>query len=59
MSYYYYILYTIYSISLQLTINQRYLIKIHFCNSKYHRTMNHKVEILLKQKLYRSFFDIT
>lgn len=50
MSYYYYILYTIYSISLQLTINQRYLIKIHFCNSKYHRTMNHKSRNFFKTK---------
>lgn len=53
MSYYYYILYIIYSISLQLTINQRYLIKIHFCKciySKYHRTMNHKSRNSFKTK---------
>lgn len=36
------LLYSIYFISLQVTINQRYLIKIYFCNSKYHWIINHK-----------------
>lgn len=52
MSYYYYILYTIYSISLQVTINQWYLIKIHFCTTQdIIEQWIIKVEILLTKAL--------